>query len=145
MAWTITSEGVRGNPLYGVYSETLTTKAVGNGASNWTSIIDFIPPGVDFTVFANTAATNLSLSTHVELFVAYTRDAAAVTAGGRALRFRSKVTPFLALTAELDTATKVLFRDTSVRGQFAYYFLKVPTGGGSVTMKVVVGKQLLEA
>jgi hypothetical protein len=133
MAWTKTSEGGI-HPKYGVYSETLTTKQVGNGTSNWTSVIDFVPPGVDFTVIANTAATNLSASTHVELFVSYTKDAAL------AARYRDKVTPFLSVTSAIDAATKVLMRDVSARGQYPYYWLKVPSGGGSVNFKVIVGK-----
>src|SRR5574343_356078 len=136
MAWTLTSEGK--DKGFAVYSETLTTKSVGNGVSNWTSIIDFVPKGSDFTVIANTAATNTSTSTHVELFVAYSKNASAATATGRALRYRSAVTPFLPVTAEIDTTTKLLLRDVSVRGEYPYYFLKIPRGGGSVTLKVVI-------
>jgi len=134
MAWTKTSGG--GQKQYKIYTETLTTKSVGNGTYNWSSQIDFVPPGHDFIVIANTAATNLSTSTHVELFVAYTKNAALAS------RYRHKVSPFLAVTSEIDTATKILTRDVSERGQFPYYFLKVPKGGGSVTLAVIVGDKI---
>lgn len=134
MAWTNTAEGKLNNPQYTVYSETLITKEVGSSVTgaNWTSVIDFIPPGCDFQVIANTAATNLSASTHVELFYGYDRNAAV------AYRYRSNLTPFKPVTAELDTATKTLSRDVSGR-EFPYYWLKVPSGGGSVTIKVIPG------
>lgn len=136
MAWSLTSEG--NDKGYSVYSETLTTKSVGNGTSNWSSIINFIPKGADFTVIANTAATNLSTSTHVELFVSYTPTSSSATSTGRALRYRSAVTPFIPVTSEIDSVTKLLLRDVSVRGEYPYYFLKIPKGGGSVTLKVIV-------
>ena len=138
MAWTKTSEGDAKNPLYGVYNETLTTKEGGNGTSNWTAVIDFAPPGTDFTIIANSAGTNLSTSTHVELFVGYSRSAAI------AARYRMAESPFVSLTSEIDNATKVLMRDVSSKGQFPYYWLKVPVGGGSVNFKVIVGKGSIE-
>ncbi len=138
MAWTTELvSNVQGKD-YVVMSETLTTKSVGNGTSNWTSVIDFVPPGTDFTVIANSAATNLSTSTHVELFVGYSSSAAIAT------RYRMAESPFVSLTSEIDSATKVLMRDVSSKGQFPFYWLKVPVGGGSVTMKVIVGKGATE-
>jgi len=145
MSWVKKSEGSQVNPSYSVYTETLTTKSVGNGSSNWSSIIDFVPPGADFQIIANTAATNLSTSTHLELFVSHTLASAAVTTAGRALRYRRNETPFKPLTAELDTATKVINVDVSSKGQYPYYFLKVPKGGGSVTLKVIIGKPVIDA
>src|ERR1035437_8104266 len=100
MSWAQTSEG-KGFP---VYTETLTTRSVAtNRATNWSSQIDFIPPGTDFTIIANAAKTTLSLSTHLELFVSYTKDAAPHTVAGLALRTRRKVTPFIAITGALQT------------------------------------------
>lgn len=136
MSWSLTSEG-KG---FAVYTETLTTKSLGNGTSNFSSMIDFIPPGTDFTVIANAAKTDLSTSTHVELFVAYDRSAAVASATGRALRYRRAVTPFIPVTGEIDNATKVFTVDVSSKGQFPYYFLKVPKGGGSVKFVVTVGQ-----
>lgn len=133
MSWTVTSEGKQ---KYAVYSETLTTKQVGSGTANWSSVIDFVPPGTDFIIIANTAATNLSASTHVELFVSYDEGAAL------AARYRQNKTPFKPVTAAIDAATKVLFRDISAEGQFPYYWIKIPSGGGSVTLKVIVGAKL---
>ena len=132
MAWTLTSQGDKNT--YGVYDTTLTTKEVGNGTSNWTSVINFIPPGTDFTVIANTAATDLSASTHLELFVGYDSSAAIAN------RYRMTESPFLSVTGALDATTLVAMRDVSTYGQFPYYWLKVPSGGGSVNIKVIVGK-----
>ncbi len=133
MAWTLSSEGEVTQPGYAVYSETLTTKSLGNGTSNWTSKIDFIPPGKNFTIIANTAATNLSVSTHVELFTSWNKTA--TVASGRT---RSDVTPFISLTAEVDTATVHLNRVVATHGEFPYYWGKIPLGGGSVTIKVLI-------
>lgn len=132
-AWTSSSEGHNGK--YTVYSTDLVCKQVGSGVegNNWTPVIDFIPPGTDFTVIANTAATNTSASSPVMLYVGYSRNAAL------AYRYRSNFTPFISLTSEVDTATPILFRDVSVRGQFPYYWLKVPTAGGNINIKVIVG------
>jgi len=148
MAWTKTSEGNPGDKPYAVYKETITTATVANYTleHGWSAEIDFIPPGTDFQVISNTAATNLSISTHVELWVAYSR--------GAAIGDRNRVhqTPFLSLTSELDSATKVLFRDISTYGQYPYYYLKIPGGGdagvntGAATMEniIIVGRGSVE-
>ena len=138
MAWTKTSGGKLNNGEYSIYSETLSLSlAVNSSPSNWTSVIDFIPPGCDFTVIANSAAANTSASTGVQLFVSYERGAAIGS------RYQSKVTPFISDTTQIDTATLLLHRDVSVAGtgQYPYYWLKCPGGGGvDVTFKVIVGK-----
>lgn len=134
MAWTKTSEG-GATKKYTVYSTDLVAKEVGSGVTgdNWTPVIDFVPPGHDFTVIANTAATNTSASSPVMLYVSYSATAA-VTA-----RYRQNHTPFISLTSEVDTASPVLFRNVSTYGQFPYYWLKVPTAGGNINIKVIVG------
>jgi len=139
MPWTKTSEGSV-TPLYTVWSTDLTTKVGGSGVTgdNWTPVIDFIPPGTDFTVIANTAATNTSASSPVHLYVGYSQTAALAS------RYRSNVTPFISLTSEVDTATPILMRDVSAQGQFPYYWLKIPTAGGNVNIKVIVGKGATE-
>ena len=126
MSWTKTSEGNAGDKPYAVYEEAIASRELSSGQYQFSSEIDFIPPGTDFMVISNTAATNLSISTHVELWVAYERSAST------AKRYRMIQTPFITLTSELDNSTKVLFRDISTYGQFPYYYLKVP-GGGDVT------------
>ena len=145
MAWTKTSEGNLGDKPYAVYEENIRTSQVSLAAAGWSAEIDFIPPGTDFQIISNTAATNLSISTHVELWVAYERSAA------KSKRYRMIQTPFITLTSELDTATKVLFRDISTYGQFPYYYLKVPGGGstgnaGAATVNnvIIVGRGSVE-
>ena len=140
MAWTKTSEGAKPNGLYSVYSQDLTTQENGSGVEgdNWSSVIDFVPPGTDFTIIANTAATNTSTSCHLELFVGYSRSAAIAN------RYRRAETPFISLTSELDTTTFITGVDVSSKFQYPYYWLKVPEGGGSINIKVIVGKGATE-
>jgi len=127
MAWSESSQNG-----YLVSTTTLTTKAVGNGTSNITSVIDFIPPGKDFIVIANSASTNLSTSTHVELFVGY-------STAGTFYRWKPGIAsyPFLA-SRVIDNTCNKLWYDVSAYGEFPYYKLKIPLGGGSVTLKVIV-------
>ena len=140
--WTQTSEGKggKGRGAYKVWSTDLVNKEVGSGVEghNWTPVIDFIPPGTDFQVIANTAATNTSASSPVMLYVGYTIDAAIAN------RYRQNHTPFISLTSEVDTATPILFRDVSTYGQFPYYWLKVPAAGGAINIKVIVGRGATE-
>ena len=136
MPWTHSAEGKLNNGKYSVYSQTLVTKEGGNGAegTNWSSVIDFVPPGTDFAIIANTAATNTSTTSPLMLYIGYSRSAAI------AYRYRRNETPFISLTSEIDTSTKVHTIDVSSKGQYPYYWLKVPTGGGNVNIKVIVGK-----
>ena len=148
MAWSKTSEGNPGDKPYTVYSTTL----VPTGESQeeditWTPVIDFIPPGTDFTVIANTTGANTSTSAHIELFVGYDKTAPNPVSGTALLRYRDYQTPFIRVTSEIDSLSKVLHRDVSKHGQFPYYWLKYATGGttgGStagvdVIIKIIVG------
>lgn len=143
MAWSKTSEG-GATKKYAVYSCDLYPVIAATGVSehNWTPVIDFIPPGCDFTVIANAAAANLSASSGVELFVGYSNDDTAPTSGCTMTRYIDRKTPFVSDTSQIDAATKVLFRNVSTYGQYPYYWLKMPGGGFSgaaVTFKVIVG------
>ena len=140
MAWTKTSEGK--DKGYAVYSETLTP--IGDQVSTKrTSIIDFIPPGTDFTIIANSASSNISASAHLELWASYVKDP---TWGTNIYRINE--TPFISLTGNIDNTYLVVNRDVSLKGQYPYYFLKIgsaeSTSGGTanatVTMKVIVGR-----
>jgi hypothetical protein len=141
MSWTKTSEGGQ-TPKYTVFSETLSLGiAVNCTEHNWTSIIDFIPPGTDFTVIANTTAADLSASTGVQLFVGYKKDDTTPVSGVELPRYRLQETPFISDSSQIDAASKVFFRDVSTNGQYPYYWLKCPGGGGKdVTFKIIVGK-----
>lgn len=144
MSWNKTSEGGL-NKKYSVYSETLTLGIAVNATEhNWSTCIDFIPPGTDFTVIANTASTDLSASTGVQLFVGYTYDNTTPVSGDVLQRYRVQETPFISDTTQIDAASKHLFRDVSTWGQYPYYWLKCPGGGGSVTFKVIVGRGSVE-
>jgi len=91
---------------------------VGNVVSNYTPSFS-VPPGKDFTVICNYDATNTSNSAHVELFYSDTP--------GGTFRARAKATgtSFIPVTAEIDTATPVLFTDVSTYHSYPCYKLKV--------------------
>jgi hypothetical protein len=137
MTWVNTTVGKD----FSIWTETLTTKTGGNGTSNWSSPIDFIPPGTDFSVICNTAKTTLSTSTHVELFTSFTTDSYPATTAGRALRIRRSASPWLPVTSAIQSAQVVNTVDVSLKGQFPIYFLKFPKGGGSVKSVVIVGQR----
>lgn len=146
MTWTKSGEGTRNNPLYRVYTETLNPVSTSQD-DGWSSVIDFVPPGTDFTVIANSSGANLSQSAHVELFVGYERTAPNPVSGTALLRYRSYKTPFIRVTSEIDQASVVLHRDVSTHGQFPYYWLKLVgdimaagTANADVILKVFVGR-----
>jgi len=93
MAWSNTSEGK--SKGYAVYSEDIygVIAATGVSENNFTSCIDFIPPGTDFTVIANSAALDLSASTGVQLFVGYDKDAPQPASGVTFYRYLVAETP----------------------------------------------------
>ena len=132
MAWTQTEEPKNSNVL--IFKETLTTKRIngGQGSATFTSEMDFIPAGHDFHVIANTGGTNLSVSTHVELFYA--------TAASAAIADRTHIneTPFISLTAEIDNVILDAYKDMRGKAWYPYYYLKIPKGGGSVIMTIII-------
>lgn len=130
MAWKDEGSRIVQGKKYTVASETLTTY---EGRAVWSSVVDFVPPGTDFVVIANEAATNLSVSTHLELFYSNTKTAAV------AARYRIDETPFIPVTGELDASRKRHLRDVSAKGQYANYWFKIPSGGGSVKLTMHVG------
>lgn len=131
MAWKTDIVSRRRGGEYEIRSETLTTHEALSPV--WSSVIDFVPPGANFTVIANNAATNLSASTHVELFYGYEADADADE------RYRIDETPFKPVTAEIDNAKKVLLRNVKDKTEYPFYWLKIPAGGGAVELKIIQG------
>lgn len=127
MSWNVISRGDPKNPKVTVWEETLTSV---QGRAIYSSEF-YPPPGKDYQVLANIDATNLSASTHVELFVA---DMASGT-----FRRHPDKSWFNATTMAIDQATKQGFRNVSSMGQDAVVKFKVPSGGGSVKLRVVVG------
>lgn len=147
--WTKTSEGTAKNPSYGVWSTTLSPRETSQAEDvNWTAVIDFVPPGTDFTVIANTAGSNLSSSSHLELFIGYSRSAPNPVKDTALLRYRSDVTPFKPVTGLIDNQSNTFFRDVSAQGQYPYYWLKIPdaggTGGATVIIKIIIGRGATE-
>ena len=109
---------------YTVKSETIKTYSAPRAV--YTSEFT-IPPKTDFWVICNYAATNLSASTHAEMFIA---DVA-----GGTFTARTKTTGywFNATSAgSLDTATKVIPQDVTTVKEHPRYKIKVPSGGGLV-------------
>jgi len=127
MSWTFSTVQVGGKQM-AIASEDLTSL---DTSAVWSSEINFIPPGTDFQVIMNTAATNLSSSAHVELFVAY------ATGSAVAARYRRTDSGFNPVTTEIDTATPVRMVNVSTVGSFPYYFLKINDGGGAVNCRIV--------
>jgi len=144
--WTMASEGL--HRKYEVWTNVITpTGQTQTEGETWTPVMDFIPPGTDFTVIANSAGSNLSASAHIELFVGYDRSAPNPVKDTALLRYLDYRTPFIRVTSEIDNASKVLVRDVSKNGQFPYYWLKYATGGttsggtgnATVTFRVIIG------
>lgn len=114
---------------YSAYTETIKTY---QGRATYTSEFS-IPPGTDFWVIANYNATNLSASTHVEM---YYSDVPGGTFRARGLT----VAGFNPTTAAIDNATKVLINDVSSVREYPRYKMKVPSGGGLVKFVLMYGK-----
>ncbi len=118
-----------GHHTYGVITETITTV---QSRAILTSEFS-VPAGTDFYVIGNYAATNLSVSTHVELFYS---DIPGGTFRQRGLTVGGMNTT----TAAIDNATVILLQDISTVNTFPRYKLKVPSGGGLVKFVVMWGK-----
>lgn len=119
-----------GKNSYGVITETIKTFSAPRAI--YTSEFS-VPPGTDFTVICNYSATNLSASTHVEMFYSDipggTFRARGLTVGG-----------FNPTSGAIDNATKVLINDISSVREYPRYKMKVPSGGGLVKFVVYWGK-----
>ncbi len=112
MAWTGTTEG-----HYGVYTETLTVETSDAAGQDLTSsAIDFIPPGTDFVILANTGATNLSSDADVAIKVASTSD------GTYALLKDDLIT-------SIDNKVAAAFYDVSAYGEAPYYKIFIDSDG----------------
>lgn len=121
MSWTKAS--VNG---FLVATEALTLP---NGAATDvnSSSIDFIPKGADFTIFANTAATNTTAQGDVDVEGSFD--------GSTWSKLKADA------VVDYDTATKAYFYDVSTLGAAPYYRLVVTSDGNqaaeSFTVKVV--------
>jgi hypothetical protein len=107
MAW---DNGVSENG-YAVFTETLTVVTSDSAGQDLTSsVIDFVPAGRDFTVMANTGATDLSSDADIAVYAA------------------GKSTDTFALLkddliASLDAKVASAFNDVSLNGEAPYYKL----------------------
>ncbi len=122
MTWTKTSKNG-----YLVATETLTLLATSADVAS--SVVDFIPPGSDFVVIANTGATNLSADCDVAVHVSTASDGTFVLLKDN-------------LVATIDNATKASLYDASANGEAPYYKLVLdPAGveaGESVGLAILV-------
>jgi len=143
MAWTVSRTGKSTNPEYEVYTETIALG--GTAATRYTSAMDFIPPGTDFTVISNSAGTNLSGSASDQLYISdafagtYTLHLGSLRDG--ALHTPTQGTSY----RSIDATIRPRFIDVDVSGQFPFYKLAVKhaaveSTGKTVTFKVFVGR-----
>lgn len=114
MAWVKSTTGKNGEFL--LATETI---ALGKGAgvTRLGSEIDFIPPGSDFIIMANTGTTNTSGSCHLRVYVAHT------SAGTFGLLNQN--IPNSTEFRKLDTQFRVYNWDASLKGTAPYYKLGV--------------------
>ena len=119
MAWTKTS--VNG---WLIANETVTGDDT-NDVS--TSAIDFLEPGVDFTVISNAAATNLTNDADVDVDICDTIDGTYTLLSAD-------------LEATIDAAVKSSLYDVSANGEAPFYKLRVDVDGdiNAETVKFVV-------
>lgn len=114
------------------------TVALGAGlARRYTSAIDFVPAGHEFSIISNAAGTNTSASCHDELYVA-------MTSGGTYYKMRDKLRDSdLSQGTSYDSLDNAIrFRQHKVKyGQGPYYKLAVYNNGvesSSKTVKFIV-------
>lgn len=90
-----------------------------------------IPPKTDFWVICNYGSTNLSASTHVEMYYS--------DVPGGTFRARTKTSGyyFNATSAAIDNTVKILPQDVSTVKEFPRYKMKVPSGGGLVKFVIM--------
>lgn len=124
MAWTFDSVGTAsttGAPprdkVYGRAYETLTVATSDSAGQDLTSsVIDWLPKGQDFVVFANTGATNLSSDADIAIKAASTR------AGTYGLLKDDLIT---SMDAKVAAATY----DVSLNGDAPFYKIFVDSDG----------------
>jgi len=114
MAWTKSTSGKNGEFL--VATETI---ALGKGApvTRYGSEIDFIPPGADFIIIANSGSTTTSGSCHLRVYVS-------PTSGGTFYLLNQNIPDSTAARA-LAGNLRVYKWDASVEGVAPYYKLAV--------------------
>lgn len=142
MAWVKKSIS-RGDRSMIVATETVTLGAA--KANRYTSEIDFIPPGCDFVVISNTAATNLSGSASDQLYFAYEtggtyyqakdtlRDCNYADDTNQGTSFRS-----------VDNTSRQRYVDLSYTGEAPFYKIRilqaaVESSAKTVGVAVIVG------
>lgn len=130
MAWS-SGRTVNG---YAVYEETLTWSTSDSAGQDLTSsAIDFIPPGKDFVVLANTGATNTSSDADIAVKVC-------LTSGGTYGLLKDD------LITALDTVVAAAVYDISANGEAPYYKLFVDSDGvqkktDTIGLAIVIGTE----
>jgi len=131
MAWTKSTSGKNGEFL--VATETI---ALGKGKTTRTgSEIDFIPPGADFIIIANTAATGTSGSCHLAVYVS-------PNSGGTFYSLNTNI-PDSTAARDLNLATRVYKWDASVEGVAPYYKLGVYNAAVESSKKTITNTIIL--
>lgn len=153
MAWSFNSRGKNEtsgapknlNPTHplSVATETITLGAA--KANRYSSVIDFIPPGVPFTIISNTAATNLSGSASDQLYAAYSRSGTYYQIKNtlRDCNYADDTNQGTTLRS-VDNASRVRYVDPSYVGQFPYWKVRilqaaVESSAKTVTLAVMIG------
>lgn len=135
MAWVKKSTGANDEFLLATETVALgkTTTAV-----RYSSEIDFIPPGSDFIIMANTSATNTSGSCHLRMYVAH-------TSGGTYGLLNQNI-PNSTATRALDSALRVYNWDASLKGtapymKLAIYHTAAESSSKTIGLAILVRKQ----
>jgi hypothetical protein len=122
------------------------TIALGAGKGNrYSSVIDWIPFGVPFTVISNTGATNLSGSASDQLYAAYERGGTyfQVLAHLRDANYKDALAGGVAV-GSVDNAARLRYVDPSYIGSYPYWKIRilqaaVESSAKKVGLAVIVG------
>lgn len=132
MSWSKSTTGKNGEFLLATETVALgkTTTAV-----RYSSEIDFIPPGSDFVIMANTGTTSTSGSCHLRVYVAG-------TSGGTYGLLNQNIPDSTAARA-LNGALRVYNWDASLEGTAPYYKLAIyhtaaESSGKTIGLSVLV-------
>ena len=153
MSWTFNSAGKNEtsgapknlNPQHNftVATETITLGAA--KANRYSSIIDWIPKGVPFTVISNTGTTNLSGSASDQLYAQYSRSGTffQVKDTLRDCNYADDTNQGTSFRS-IDNALRVRYVDPSYVGAFPYWKIRilqaaVESSSKTVGLAVILG------
>lgn len=135
MSWSKTGKR---NGKYAIWSETLTVLTSDSaGQDLYSSEINFIPPGQDFIVFANTDATSLSSGGDIAVVCSFESG----TADASMALLKDD------LITSINNKVAAAVYDVSANGDAPYYKLFVDSDGvqkatDTITLKIVVPNKM---